>query len=372
MNILYLINTLERGGAELLLAKITTNLDHKKYTPMVGHLYPPNNFMDLFKQKKIKVYDLHLKNRYDFLKGFHSLRKIIIKEKIDLLHTHLYDANILGRLAAKSVGLKKIITTLHNPDYSFEDNGKFSFKLRKFLDKKTGQWNTDFTAVSQAVKSDYESHLGFRNIKIIHNGIDPKEFESFNALDPKEAKLSLGFKPHQFIFLNIARLHVQKGQITLIHAFQAIQQKYPHALLLMVGDGPEKESLQRLAGNLNLLNKNIFFLEKQNSVGALLKASDVFILPSLYEGFGISSIEAMYLKVPVIASDTGGLKEIIENQKEGILVPPAESAPLIQSMECLIENPTLRYHMALNGHKKVLSKFLIQHTIEKLDKVYQG
>ncbi|MBI4040657.1 MAG: glycosyltransferase family 4 protein [Deltaproteobacteria bacterium] len=366
--ILHVINDLQSGGAEKLLYQLLSEINYDHFEVEVCTLFSGGDLEGAFDAKNIAVHGLNLKHRWQWPQGVLRLMRILKQRNIEMVHTHLYEANVVGRLAAKGVGISRLVTTLHNPDYSFENHGGKTYMLRKWLDRWTGRWCQAHIAVSKSVQEDYLNHFRWSNICIIHNGISAEVF-SKNILSVEEIKKQFGLAPNDFVISHVGRLCFQKGQEDLIMAFKNFCHRYPDAKLLIAGQGALLAKLKQLS--FPDLNRRIFFLGKIYNVPELLHISDLFILPSRYEGFGIAAIEAMYAKAAVIATQTGGLEEIIEDRNNGLLVPVSHVPRLTDAMILLRNDVALRKRISEAGHKTVVERFLIHHAVQKLETFYQ-
>jgi len=368
IRLLHIINTLQNGGAELLLLQTLKGLNKKIFSPAVCSVFGGNDLVPLFKNEHIPVFDLGLKHRSEILIGVSRLRRILIRNRIDILHTHLFEASILGRVSAKLSGRTKIITTQHN---MFENNQRLTCQVRKWMDKKTSRWNCAHVAVSAAVKDDIKRNLCVPHaIEVIYNGVLPRTFDKSKVEMRLQIRNEIGIPHDAFVFSNVGRLHEEKGHEYLIRAFNALRKRYTYAVLIIAGDGPNIEALKKLALDFNLLGKHLFFLGRVEDPYPILMSSDVFVIPSIYEGFGMAAIEAMQVGIPVIASDTGGLREIIMKDNNGQLVPPRDVQALTDAMQQLIENDELRSRYSQSGPKTVEKHFLLHQNIEKLERLY--
>lgn len=375
MKILHIIESLKHGGAENLLAASLGYLSRDGFPSVaccLSDMDSDDSLLDDLRKIGIKVYSLNMKTIRFSLKAIIKLVSIIKKEKIDIIHTHLFGANLYGRIAGKITGAPYIITTLHNPDYEpyFTFHNRFSFERRRLLDKFTGKFfNDSFIAVSDAVKKSAEKYLGFKNIKVIYNSIDPDKFKPLTKEEKIIAREKFGILGESVVLGSVARLDFQKGHIFLFRALNDRRLRSLNIKLLLAGDGPLESLLKEEAERLKLRDR-IIFLGKRKDVREMVGCCDIFILPSVYEGFGVSLLEAMALKIPCLASDVGGIKEIIANGKNGILVKPCSDSELSGAILNLIENPAKRSEIAEAGHKNVLEKFDSKHQIKLLEKIY--
>ena len=369
VRILHLIETLKLGGAEKALYTVLSAMDkHKRFESMVCCLFEDGPIASRLEQLKIPVYNLHMKSPYDWRKGVFRLAEIIKENKIDIVHTHLFYANVYGRIAGCLSGVKTIITTLHNPDYTYEDNGRFSFKARKLIDKYTGRmFNRRFIAVSQSVKDDYQKHMGLKDIDVLYNSIDFKELKINPSLDIQAERKALGLEKEDFVLLNIGRLHNQKGQIYLLEAMKILTKENARFKLLIVGAGPLR---QRLSDEIakNGLTKNVFLLGEREDIVKLFQLSDVFVFPSIYEAFGVVAAEAMAMEKIVVVSDIDGLREVVG--PAGVYVKCRDSRGIADSVRKIFNRPADYNEMKKEAGRRALDLFSVENNAGKLEKVY--
>jgi len=235
-----------------------------------------------------------------FLKSF----SLIKKEKIQLLHCQGLLSAILGWCLKRLTGVPYIVTV-----QSLEKKGFW---------EKLAYRNAAFCIAASSAVKEYFQSMGIENITIIPNGIDIKRFEKLNR---QEARNKLGLND-EFAIITVARLERRKGLEFLIRALPEL--KFPFVCLL-VGDGEERGNLENLSEKLGVSDK-VKFLGQIDSkeIPGYLAAADCFVLPSLEEGFGIVVLEAQAAGLPVIGTNIGGIKDIIENGKTGLLVEPAD------------------------------------------------
>ena len=371
IKILHIIESLDCGGAEKLLKYSLKNIDKNKFSVKIVCLSKPLNLKKELEDIGISVICLDLNKLHNFGHIIFKLCRLLIKESPDVIHTHLFFANIYGRIAGRITGIKSIITTLHNPDYTYEDNGRWTCKFRKLIDKCTGRiCNNKFIAVSNFVKKDFEKQLGFKNIKVLYNCIDATIFNQSEASVANKKKNELGFGKDNIIILNIGRLHSQKGQACLIEAFDIVHKNNNRCRLIIIGKGHLENELKSKAIELNL-DKEIVFLKDRNDVFEILRASDIFVFPSLYEGFGIALIEAMASGLPVIASDIDVLRELVDNNIDGILIENGNHVKLAETISSLIDDIELRHCLGKNAREKAMKLSDPVRYAKELENIYQ-
>lgn len=371
MKILHVIESLGRGGAERILATNLKWLNRDKFNSVVCSLMNETDFKGEIEANGVPVTTLGLQKKTDFNKGVIGLYQLIKRAKPDIIHTHLFFANIYGRIAARLANVKRVVTTLHNPDYGYEANPKMTFKARKFLDRNTGKFiNTSFIAVSEAVKRDYVKWMGFKNINVLYNSIDLDKFRPEAHLDIQQIRKGLGFEKEDFILLNIGRLHPQKGQIYLIDAMRRLKDcRDVKFKLAIVGKGALRDELH-MRIKRNGLKDRVYLMGKMENVKPIIQMADVFVFPSIYEAQGIAAIEAMALQKPVIATAVDGLTEVISDGEDGLLVKPADSEMLASAIMRLYTQPDLAKRLSLRARQTVEGRFDVRKNISQLENFY--
>ena len=293
-----------------------------------------------------------------------------------MLVSWLFDASISMRLASvPRLGIP-LITTLHAPDYDPETikAGNWppaKMEVLRWIDKLTAKMTrTKFVSCSNFVAKSYRSSLGItpENIRVIHNFVNPNSMKCRPG-EARELRASLGIPEDAFLYLNVGRLDPQKGQIFLLKAFAEVVDRVPNAYLLIVGVGPLMESFTELVRELGLEHR-VLLAGRREDIGACLEASDVFVFPPLFEGFGIALIEAMAKSVPCIATRLEVLEEIVEDGLSGIFVAPQSDTELAQAMIEIYRRPELREKLRIGGFERAKSRFFSEILIPEWEKLF--
>lgn len=379
INILLYTDTPQTGGAELQMFLLAKFLDKKLYTPILAcSNYPAlDRWCENFIKEGIKVIRMNVKHKHDPRHHF-QLKQIIKNEKIDLAHLHLWNpASCRYAFGAASSCKIPVITTEHDP---FE----LSF-LKDILKKQDLKHVSKIITVSEnnrkILQKLYPEHKN--KISVIHNGIDTTWWQSqllrFTDEDRRRIKKEL-FQANEntLIIISIAELHERKGLKYLIEAIPEVAKKFPNIKLVIVGEGPERKNLEKSIKYLTENNRQKIDLKNhiiltgcQKEISKLLKSSDIFVLPSRREAFGLVVLEAMVTGLPVIASKTGGIPEIIGNEKNGLLVEPENSKKLAKALMDLIAHPDKREKLSKAGSKTVRKKFPARKMAEEYEKIYK-
>jgi glycosyltransferase involved in cell wall biosynthesis len=209
----------------------------------------------------------------------------------------------------------------------------------------------------------------------VHNGIDIQNFQKNIIHFSSQHKIQLRDKLFNadlkdFIILSVAALHERKGLKYLIEGFTKVLEHNPKSKLIIVGEGPERKKLEKLIKSLNLDN-DVLLIGEQKNIAKILKSSDLFVLPSIKEAFGLVLVEAMAVGLPVIGTNTGGIPEIIENNKCGRIVEPENSNELAKTIIELMDNAPIRQKLAYVGHHHV-KKFDVTEMVKKTEEIYDA
>jgi glycosyltransferase involved in cell wall biosynthesis len=227
-------------------------------------------------------------------------------------------------------------------------------------------------AVSRSIQRvAIESGVDPSRIEVVYSGIDTGR--SISPSEGRRLRNQYGIPPDRLVIGTVANLFPRKGYEYLIQAVMEVNRKKPGICCLIVGEGDEvyRSKLQEMVQK-NGLEKIVTFLGFQQDVPSHIAAMDIFVLPSIMEGFGIVLLEAMAVGKPIVATTVGGIPEIVEDQVTGFLVPPRNSGALAQKIMDLLENPDLREKLGQAGKARVLDRFSVQRMTLQLQDIYRG
>ena len=365
------IEALGRGGAERLLVDTARLISRSRFTLRVYTLFEARrDYAEVLAQLGIPETCLVIAGSQRIGAGVLRLRACLRREPADLVHTHLFAANIVGRIAARLQGIP-VVSSYHDADYEpvvrlgnpSLGPGKQAFL--RMLDLVTARIaNAHAIAVSDYVASSVRRRLRFTAARTttIPNAVDTATF----CPDPHrraETRRSLGIPDDEPIVLCVGRMTLQKGQQTLIRAMALARVSDAH--LLLVGDGPQKGALVELAREVGLADR-ARFLGTRPDVPDLLRAADILVLPSLHEGFGLVVAEAMASGTPVIASQVGPLPEILSHGETGLLVPPDDPTMLARAVAQLAADSKRRHEIADRARAVALARFSLPLMVSRL------
>ncbi|OHA83963.1 MAG: hypothetical protein A2937_00455 [Candidatus Yonathbacteria bacterium RIFCSPLOWO2_01_FULL_47_33b] len=297
--------------------------------------------------------------------SFFALWKLFIIERPYVVHLNSAKASGLGALAARLAFVPRIVFTAHGWAFN-EDRSLLSRMTIKLFSWLTVILTHKTIAVSEAVKNDTQKWPFIAGkVTTIHNGT-----EGVARLSREDARQALSLPLDSFVVGTIAELHPNKGLTFGIEAVANLSEKHPNIYYIILGDGEEKGRLDALV-EAQGLHGRVLLSGFVKDASRYLKAFDCFVLPSVKEGLPYVILEAGLAELPVVATSTGGIPEIIEDKKTGLLVPARNIDALAKNLDDLIASPTLSTSLATALHKKVRDNFSLNGMIERTIKIYQ-
>ncbi len=347
--ILYVIWSLGLGGAEQVVIRLAAGLDRKRFHPVICCLNEPGPFANQAAEHGIEVVALHKRGPYD-LRVIPRLIRVIRERRIDIVHTHLWGANLWGRLAAKLAGVPVIITE-HNVDV-------WKRWHHVVLDRWLSRWTARLLAVSQHVREFYEAHgIGLGRWQVIYNGVDTPPTPPSPA--PRDV---VGW---------IGRLVPAKAPQVFLEAVARASHQVPRLKALIVGDGPLRAELEAQARRLGISDRVIFAGLRQD-VPSLLTGMEALVFSSEREGLSIAMLEAMAAGTPVIATRVGGTPELIEDGRTGLLVPSGDARALAEALATVLRDPALADRLRQSARERIEREFSLRRMIEAHEHLYEG
>jgi len=362
INLLYCIDSSAIGGAEIHLLHLVKNIDTKQFATTV--ICPTLKELDSWAKQLKKYSNVVRHNTGIFSQLF--LRKVY--RKADIIHFHLpspYNC-LFGLVGAKLAKARRIVVTEHMPrpvhsKYPFKTNlVNFNFK---HIDK--------VITVSEASARILQKTFSVDPSKIVtvYNGIDTSLYRPCSKEDIIYLKKTLNIDANVHVVGAIGRLTEQKGFEFLIKAASYVICKIANIKFLIMGTGELESKLKHLVKEYKVQD-NFFFLGYREDIHNILPIFDVFVLPSLWEAFPLTILEAMATAKPVVASSVGGIDEAVENGETGLLVPPKDSTALADAIIFLLEDKEKALEMGKKGRERVEKYFSIDLMIENTKKIY--
>jgi glycosyltransferase involved in cell wall biosynthesis len=354
--ILHVITTIDRGGAEnhlLELATAQVNIGHKV---TVAYLKGAAEQKENFQSAGVEV----IQGGKSFFAQFAKIHKLARSGLYPIIHAHLPQAELA------CLGIPNHIISRHNTEPFVPGAPKF---ISSFI-ARTCTYRSTVIAISDAVKNYTIENAMIASrisISVVYYGINHQDFQLHDFDREKWRQQEFNCEPEEFVFGTISRLVPQKDLQTLITAFSKIS-KEVRCKLVIVGDGVQKNELEKLVKSLNLESK-VHFLGKRQDIPELLHGIDAFALTSKYEGLGLVLLEALASEVPVIAARNSAIKEIV-NDDVALMFETSSVIQLETAMKELINNPAETKQRVSRGKIRVQQNFGVDSMLMGTDKVY--
>ena len=288
--------------------------------------------------------------------------RYVREQDIDIIHCHLPWAGLVGRIVGKITG-KPVIYTEHNKQERYH---WFTRKLNRW----TFHWQQHVVAVSQDVEESIQRNIkSFTPISVVLNGVDTERFRP-GKFDKREIRISLKIPADAPVVGNVAVFRVQKRLDQWVKEANKIKSKYPNAHFLLVGDGP-MESIVKEKIEQYGMRECVHRPGRLEEVRPWLVAMDVFMISSQFEGLPIALLEAMSMELPIVATSAGGIKEVINHRKNGLLIDVNQPDLLADNVISLLENYDQAKRLGGEGRNTVVARFSLRRMVQELEELYR-
>ena len=364
LKVIHLVEDLKTGGAERVIADTAMGLDRKKYEASVWCVTRGGETATELSEKGIEVKILGISSYRNPLNTL-KLTRLLKAARPDIVHAHGYFASVIGRLAARKAGIPVILAHVHSTYWEYR-------KRHIMIERKLSRFTHKIICCSKAVENfvkNIEKITGNKTI-VIYNGVDEERFSPLKSTAFNRAEFGIDEKAP--VAGTVSSLTPHKGHEYLIQAASLVLGTLPSAKFLIVGDGPLRQKLEDQAKNLNI-HPAVIFTGTRKDIPEMLSLMDVFVLPShTREGLGIAIIEAMAAERPVVATDIGGIPEVVNDGETGLLVPPGVPEALSKAIIELLRNPKKAKEMGEKGRNQVKEKFTTKKMLSEIEHVYQS
>ena len=378
IKIAHVITRLDWSGAPDIIEIIYSYLDPSVYdfTLIYGLTrYTSENTVEFLKKINERVIFIpQLKREVSLIEDLRVLMRlhsIFRREKFDIVHTHTAKAGFIGRIAARLAAIPLVLHTPHGHDF-YGYFGALGSRLIIMLERFAALFADRIIVFTDIEKADMVKYrvCGASKILAIHSGLDFSIFERLKVdVVKKRAEFSLG--PEDLVVGMVGRLESIKGFEYFIDSAAIVSRQIPRARFLIVGEGSLHNELAARARGLNIGDK-VFFAGWREDVPEILSVLDVLALASLNEAVGRVLLEAGAVGKPAVATEVGGVPEIIRNNETGILVPPRDPAAMARALIALLKDEAKRGEMGRAAKEWVRGNFNDRSMVEKLDEIYKG
>jgi len=366
IRILHLIDSSDLAGGQRYLLDLVKHSD-----PVFKHclvLSGRGPFVDMLRDQNCKYVFISMKRKFS-LDSILKIRRLIRAEKIHIVHTHGYRANLYGRLAGLWKGINHI-ATVHVSLYDYIGTAALFRRFYILIERMTSSLTSRYICISAAMKNDLlKMNVRDDKIVVIHNGVDLDVFKPRPA--DKSLSDALGIGQSSQVIGTVGRMVTEKGQIFLIEALALLRDRWPMLRCIFVGAGPLLAQLKKQAGASGLSDMCIFAGVRMD-VADIYPLMDIFVLPSIREPFGLVLLEAMASRIPVIATSSGGPPDFIKSGVNGFLVSPSNPEELALKIDFLLSHPEQSGAVAKRGRDTVAQYYSIKETAAKIGAVYRS
>jgi len=355
------ITDLDVGGAERSLVELATRLDRTRVEPVVYCLKPrpesdEASCVPALQAAGIEVHFLGLARSTQILQAVSRLKRLLAQQEPDLLQTFLFHANLVGRLAARRAGVRRVVSGIRVAERHC--------RWHLWADRFTEGMVDRYVCVSDAVArfSADRARLPAGKLVVIPNGIDADRYPASPSADLKPCGIRAGRR----VVTYVGRLDRQKGVRWLVRTARRWLDRLPDCDLLLVGKGPDRPALERLCAQHGISDR-VRFAGWRPDVPEILAASDLLVLPSLWEGMPNVVLEAMASRLPVLATDVEGVRELLGGGADAQTVPYGDTQALVDKMVTLMTYRSSASALGAGNRLRVQDEF----TLERMVTAYQ-
>jgi glycosyltransferase involved in cell wall biosynthesis len=366
VRVLQVITSLDRGGAENHLLALLTHADRSRFEFETAVLRGDGELVSAFRQAGIQVHLLKAHSRLDPF-ALARLVKLLRDGRYDIVHSHLFRADIFAGLAVARLGehAPLLVSTRHNDDRFFLNPfvgiAHYMVSSRQDLIIAISDHIARFT-VTRGVR--YPAR-----VRRVYHGIEPTVTEALER-DGQRIRAELGLSSEDFLVGNVGRLALQKGQRHLIAAMPLLLERVPRAHLVIAGRGDLEEYLRDLSLEVGVADR-VHVLGPRRDVPALMHAMDVFAMPSIWEGFGLVLLEAMAAGRPIVASRVATIPEVVVDGATGLLVPAGDPVALAEALVRLANAPDQAGAYGQAGRERLRTQFSIEKMVGDTELLYR-
>jgi glycosyltransferase involved in cell wall biosynthesis len=354
--VLFVVPNLFCGGAERHLTTLLPRMDPARFTPSVICIGEEGELFSTLPAAGIEAVALLLRKR-QAVRALIELVTMMRRTRPDVVVVQGYNAETLGRIAARIAGVKHTVNWVHNIG-AVEPRGT----VRRTVDRALTRWTSGYFGVAEAQRRYLVDELGHPDdkIRIIYNGVDPAQFST--SAD-RGVRAEFGFADDDPVVGIVARFRPEKDHVNLLRAARTVVDELPRARFLIIGDGPTLPQVEALCTELQL-TPNVHFAGLRDDVPRLLQTIDVFVLSSAtVECFPIALLEAMACARPAVCTAIGGIPEMINDGETGYLVPPKDPQELAAGLVRLLRDPQTARRMGRAARARVEAEFTLDRSV---------
>ena len=370
-HVFYLLPRLNEDGTTHMVATVLKGIDRTRYRVTLCGLSRGNADLTALHGLADQIHVLGMQRFFD-PRVVGPLYALLRRTPVDVLHTHRIRPDIIGRIAGRLARVPVNISTQHYVE-EWSERGALVQRVVRALFKWTMGLCRMVVCNSAAERDLLLREIGERHrgkTCVIHNGLDTERYQRPPDRDLAVLREVLALPGDARVVTVVAYLTERKGHRYLLEAVARLRPAFPNIVLLVVGDGPLQSELAALAASLGI-SECTRFLGVRQDVPALFALSEVAVLPSLWEPFGLAALEAMAVETPVVVAATGGLPEFVAEGENGYLVPPADARALAESVSRLLADPAMALRTGQAARNTVIQGFTARHVALAYEKIYE-
>lgn len=364
MKVLHVLDKLNFSGAEVMLkvaAPVFIKNGFNLHVLSTGEEI--GDYADILRSSGYTLHHIPFRKSLSY---FANLYHLLQKEQFDVVHIHPERAFFWHVLTARIVKRNSVTIRTAHSVFCFSGFLRLKRMLQRFVARTV--FGVKFISISASV-AEVEQRSFHNRTLVIPNWIDQSNFLPAQTSEERDhLRKQYGISPKDITVISVGSCTDVKNHKAIITAVAEVKKKFNHIVYLHVGEGPLVEKEKELASKCSIEDRTVF-LGQMEVVRDALVAGDIFVISSQYEGFGVAGLEAMSCGLPVIAYDVYGLRDIVEDGKNGMLVEPNPRA-LAKAIETLVSTGELRRRMGVEAYESVSRRFNIKESLENLMRVY--
>lgn len=360
------ITDLDVGGAERCLVDLATRLDRQRFEPVVYCLGPRpasevESCVPALESAGIEVCCLNGRSNWQAVGLIGHMTQRLAKQRPALLQSFLFHANLAGRIAARRAGVRRVVSGIRVAERHSH--------WHLWADRLTTGWVDRYVCVSQAVAqfTAEQGKIPSEKLVVIPNGIDVDKYPA----SVRAQRDSLGIAPGRRLVTYIGRLEQQKGVSWLLETAPSWLSQIPDCDVLLLGKGPERPGLEALCADLRI-SERVHFLGWRPDVAEILAASELLVLPSLWEGMPNVVLQAMASRLPVVATDVEGVRELLGPDAPGQTVAFGDSTALGQKLVRLLSQPDEARQLGERNRVRAETEFTLRRMVSAYEQLWQS